>query len=172
MQILSSNIVLYICINMGYPDNKIVLIFGILITFIERYLHSRMHIQMIALYCTRGILKVIASLANVHNVAFSSINVIAITLMVVFFCVFKRRIFLSVFVHKSILSHDNVRPHSSRQSAEHLDSFKLEIFNYPPHHSQDLALFDYHLFTKLKRFLGSLRFNSDNELSKQLSKLT
>lgn len=64
---------------------------------------------------------------------------------------------------KPILLHDNARPHSSRQSAEHLDSFKWEIFNHPPY-SPDLAPSDFHLFPKLKGFLGGVRFNNDEEL--------
>lgn len=74
------------------------------------------------------------------------------------FYVFKHGIILRVIFEKPVpLQDDNARPYSFRQSAEHLNSFKREIFNHPPY-SPDLAPANYHFFTKLKGFLGSLRF--------------
>ncbi|KAJ4426715.1 hypothetical protein ANN_26513 [Periplaneta americana] len=46
---------------------------------------------------------------------------------------------------------------------ELLDQFGWEIFDHPPY-SPDLAPSDFHLFTKLKDFLGGTRFGSDEEL--------
>ncbi|KAJ4442184.1 hypothetical protein ANN_12050 [Periplaneta americana] len=43
-----------------------------------------------------------------------------------------------------------------------------EIFDHPPY-SPDLAPSDFHLFTKLKDFLGGTRFGSDEELKKTVN---
>ncbi|GBM97303.1 hypothetical protein AVEN_181155-1 [Araneus ventricosus] len=62
-----------------------------------------------------------------------------------------------------VLLHDNARPHTAAATQELLDQFGWEIFDYPPY-SPDLAPSDFHLFLKLKKFLGGERFRSDEEL--------
>jgi hypothetical protein len=59
----------------------------------------------------------------------------------------------------------NVRPHKStaartRALQEHVN---WELFDHPPC-SPDLAPGDYHLFTCLKNWLRSQRFNNNDEL--------
>ena len=44
-----------------------------------------------------------------------------------------------------------------------LNRFGWEIFSHPPY-SPDLAPSDYHLFSKLKEFLGGKQFAGDDEL--------
>ncbi|KAJ4434601.1 hypothetical protein ANN_23163 [Periplaneta americana] len=53
---------------------------------------------------------------------------------------------------------------------EQMSTMKLgwEIFDHPPY-SPDLAPSDFHLFTKLKDFLGGTRFGSDEELKKTVN---
>ncbi|GBO35272.1 Histone-lysine N-methyltransferase SETMAR [Araneus ventricosus] len=62
-----------------------------------------------------------------------------------------------------VLFHDNACPHSAAPNQELLDQFGWEIFDHPPY-SPDLAPSDFHLFLKLKEFLGVNRFGSDEEL--------
>ncbi|GBM09283.1 hypothetical protein AVEN_129823-1, partial [Araneus ventricosus] len=62
-----------------------------------------------------------------------------------------------------VLLHDNARPHTAAATQELLDQFGWEIFGHPPY-SPDLAPSDFHLFLKLKEFLGGKRFGSDEEL--------
>ncbi|KAJ4447089.1 hypothetical protein ANN_09078 [Periplaneta americana] len=77
----------------------------------------------------------------------------------------KRRGMLSRGV---VLLHDNARPHTAASTRELLDQFGWEIFDHPPY-SPDLAPSDFHLFTKLKDFLGGTRFGSDEELKKTVN---
>lgn len=72
----------------------------------------------------------------------------------------KRRGMLSA---KVFLIHDNARPHASARTQEELQRLKWEIFGHPPY-SPDLAPSDYHLFPKLKEFLGGKQFDNDEEL--------
>ncbi|KAJ4436705.1 hypothetical protein ANN_16837 [Periplaneta americana] len=58
------------------------------------------------------------------------------------------------------------RPHTAASTRELLDQFGWEIFDHPPY-SLDLAPSDFHLFTKLKDFLGGTRFGKDEELKRQ-----
>ncbi|KAJ4448812.1 hypothetical protein ANN_00203 [Periplaneta americana] len=76
----------------------------------------------------------------------------------------KRRGMLSRGV---VLLHDNARPHTAASTRELLDQFGWEIFDHPPY-SPDLAPSDFHLFIKLKDFLGGTRFGSD-ELKKTVN---
>ncbi|GBM87836.1 hypothetical protein AVEN_27061-1 [Araneus ventricosus] len=62
-----------------------------------------------------------------------------------------------------VLLHDNSRPHTAAATQELLDQFGWEIFYHPPCRL-DLAPSDFHLFLKLKEFLGGKRFGSDEEL--------
>ncbi|GBM13545.1 Histone-lysine N-methyltransferase SETMAR [Araneus ventricosus] len=52
-----------------------------------------------------------------------------------------------------VLLHDNARPHTSAAMQELLDQFGWEVFDHPPY-SPDLSPIDFHLFLKLKEFLG------------------
>lgn len=62
-----------------------------------------------------------------------------------------------------VFLHDNARPHSARRTTALLESFKWDVFNHPPY-SPDLAPSDYHLFMHMKKWLGSQRFDDDEEL--------
>ncbi len=62
-----------------------------------------------------------------------------------------------------IFLQDNARPHTANQTKELLQSFQWDVLEHPAH-SPDLAPSDFHLFPKLKEFLGGQRFSSDAEL--------
>jgi histone-lysine N-methyltransferase SETMAR len=64
-----------------------------------------------------------------------------------------------------VILRDNARPHTSARTRALLEHFNWELFDHPPY-SPDLASSDYHLITYLKNWLGSQRFN-DNEDSLQ-----
>lgn len=72
----------------------------------------------------------------------------------------KRRGLLSSGV---VLLHDNARPHAAQKTKDLLDTFKWDVFAHPPY-SPDLAPSDYHLFMHMKKWLGSQRFDDDEEL--------
>lgn len=69
---------------------------------------------------------------------------------------------------KIFLIHDNARPHASVQTRQVLENFKWDIFGHPPY-SPDLAPSDYHLFPKLKDFLGGQQFANDDELKEAVT---
>ncbi|GBM66715.1 hypothetical protein AVEN_197786-1 [Araneus ventricosus] len=54
-------------------------------------------------------------------------------------------------------------PHTAAATQELVDQFGWEFFYHSPY-SPDLAPSDFHLFRKLKKFLGDKRFGSDEEL--------
>jgi transposase len=62
-----------------------------------------------------------------------------------------------------MLLHDNARPHTAAHTWALLQHFNWELFDHPPY-SNDLAPSDYHLFTYLKNWLWSQRFNNNEEL--------
>jgi transposase len=62
-----------------------------------------------------------------------------------------------------VVLHDISRPHTAARTRALLKHFNWELFDYPPH-SPDLAPSDYHLFTYLKDWLRSQRFNNSKEL--------
>ncbi|GBL85047.1 hypothetical protein AVEN_221285-1 [Araneus ventricosus] len=62
-----------------------------------------------------------------------------------------------------VLLHDIARPHIAAATQELLDQFGWKFFYLPPY-IPDLAPSDFHLFLKLKEFLGGKRFGSDEEL--------
>ncbi|KAL4092242.1 hypothetical protein QTP88_026776 [Uroleucon formosanum] len=64
---------------------------------------------------------------------------------------------------KILLLHDNARPHTAKRTQELLDSLKWEVFPHPPY-SPDLAPSDFHLFPRMKTWLGTQRFDDDEEL--------
>jgi histone-lysine N-methyltransferase SETMAR len=61
-----------------------------------------------------------------------------------------------------VLLHDNARPHTAVRTRALSEHFNWELFDHPPY-SLDLTPSYYHLYTYLKNWLGSQRFNS-NEL--------
>jgi histone-lysine N-methyltransferase SETMAR len=64
-----------------------------------------------------------------------------------------------------LLVHDNARPHTSTAARTRalVEHFNWELFVHPPY-SPDLASSDYHLFTYPKNWLGSQRYNNNEEL--------
>jgi hypothetical protein len=64
-----------------------------------------------------------------------------------------------------MLLHDNVRPHTATCTSALLQHFSRELFNHPSY-CLELTPDDYHLFTYLKNWLRSQRFNNDEELMK------
>ena len=64
--------------------------------------------------------------------------------------------------HKKIIFHqDNARPHTCNIAMSKISELNFDLLPHPPY-SPDLAPSDFHLFPKLKMFLGGQRF-SDNE---------
>jgi transposase len=61
--------------------------------------------------------------------------------------------------------HDNARPHTRTVTLTRalLEHFNWELFDHPPY-SSDSAPSDCHLFTVLKNWLESQRFNNNEEL--------
>jgi histone-lysine N-methyltransferase SETMAR len=59
-----------------------------------------------------------------------------------------------------MLLHDNARPHAAARTQAMLQEFGWKVFEDPAY-SPDLAPSDFHLFPKLKEFLGGRRFKSD-----------
>ena len=65
---------------------------------------------------------------------------------------------------KKILFHqDNARPHTCVLAMAKIHELKYELLPHPPY-SPDMAPSDFHLFPKLKIFLGGRRFSSNEEL--------
>jgi transposase len=64
-----------------------------------------------------------------------------------------------------VLLHENAYSYSSARTRGLLEHFNWELFDHPPY-SPDPAPSDYHLLTRtyLKNWLGSQRFNSNEEL--------
>jgi transposase len=62
-----------------------------------------------------------------------------------------------------VLLHDNVRPHTAPHTHALIKLFNSEIFDHPPY-SPDLAPSDYHLFIKMKVWLATQRFHTNEEL--------
>jgi hypothetical protein len=62
-----------------------------------------------------------------------------------------------------MLLHDNAGLHTPGHTQTLLEHFFWELFDHPPY-STDLALSDYHLFTSLKNWLRSQRFNNNDLL--------
>jgi histone-lysine N-methyltransferase SETMAR len=62
-----------------------------------------------------------------------------------------------------VLLYDNVRPHTAVRTNALIKLFNWEIFDHPPY-SSDLAPIDYHLFTKMKVWLATQRFHTNEDL--------
>jgi transposase len=61
---------------------------------------------------------------------------------------------------KVVLLQDNARPHTAAGTNALINLFNWEIFYYPSY-SPDLAPSDYYLFTKMKVWLGTQRFHTN-----------
>jgi len=64
---------------------------------------------------------------------------------------------------KGVVLLHNARPHTAARTNALIKLFNCEIFDHPPY-SPDLAPSDYHLFTKMKVWLATQRFNTNKEL--------
>jgi histone-lysine N-methyltransferase SETMAR len=62
-----------------------------------------------------------------------------------------------------MLLHANAHRHAAARTRALLEHFNWELFDHHPY-SPDLAPSDYRLFTFLKNWLGSQRFNNNEEL--------
>ncbi|KAJ4438551.1 hypothetical protein ANN_14498 [Periplaneta americana] len=62
-----------------------------------------------------------------------------------------------------IFLHDNSRPHTARHTATKLQKFNWKVLDHSPC-SPDFAPSDYYLFMHMKTWLGSKRFDDDEEL--------
>jgi histone-lysine N-methyltransferase SETMAR len=56
--------------------------------------------------------------------------------------------------------HDNARPHTAAAKQYLIATFGSEQFDHPPY-NPDLAPSDFHVFLRLKTFLGGRRFHDD-----------
>jgi hypothetical protein len=61
-----------------------------------------------------------------------------------------------------VLFHGNARPHTAARTRALLEHINWELFDHP--HGPDLAPSDCHLFTYLKNWLRSQRFNNNDQL--------
>jgi histone-lysine N-methyltransferase SETMAR len=68
-----------------------------------------------------------------------------------------------MFTKGAVLLHDNALLHTVARTNALIKLFNWEIFEQPPH-SPDLASSDYHLFTKMKVWLATQRFQTNEEL--------
>lgn len=64
---------------------------------------------------------------------------------------------------KIIFHQDNARPHTCVTAMAKINELKYDLLPHAPY-SPDLAPSDFHLFPKLKSFLGGQRFSSDEEV--------
>lgn len=67
-----------------------------------------------------------------------------------------------------VLLHDNARPHTAAMTKTQLDKFRWELLDHPPY-SPDLAPSDFHVFPKLKEYLGGKRFENDDVLKETVT---
>ncbi|GFO41133.1 beta,beta-carotene 15,15'-monooxygenase [Plakobranchus ocellatus] len=66
-----------------------------------------------------------------------------------------------------VLQHDNATPHSANLTQQWLQRYGWEILPHPAH-SLDLAASDFHLFGPLKRHLGGMAFETEDDLISEL----
>ncbi|GFO07792.1 histone-lysine N-methyltransferase SETMAR [Plakobranchus ocellatus] len=66
-----------------------------------------------------------------------------------------------------VLQHDNATPHSANLTQQWLQRYGWEILPHPAH-SPDLAPSDFHLFGPLKRHLGGMAFEIEDDLISEL----
>jgi hypothetical protein len=62
-----------------------------------------------------------------------------------------------------VLLHDNALPHTAARKNALIKLFNWVIFDHRPY-SPDLVPSDYHLFTKMKVWLATQRFHTNEEL--------
>lgn len=75
---------------------------------------------------------------------------------------------LQILSTKVCLIHYNARPHASARTQQELVRLKWEIFGYPPY-CPDLIPRNFHLFPKLKDYLGGKQFVIDEELKQAVT---
>jgi hypothetical protein len=61
------------------------------------------------------------------------------------------------------LLHDNALPQTAARTVALLEHFNWELFDHPSYRP-DFAQSGYHFFTHLKNWLGSRRFNNNEDL--------
>ncbi|GFN80982.1 histone-lysine N-methyltransferase SETMAR [Plakobranchus ocellatus] len=66
-----------------------------------------------------------------------------------------------------VLQHDNATPHSANLTQQWLQRYGWEILPHPAH-SPDLAPSDFHLFGPLKRHLGGMAFETEDDVISEL----
>ncbi|GFO34491.1 histone-lysine N-methyltransferase SETMAR [Plakobranchus ocellatus] len=66
-----------------------------------------------------------------------------------------------------VLQHDNATPHSANLTQQWLQRYGWEILLHPAH-SPDLAPSDFHLCGPLKRHLGGMAFETEDDLISEL----
>ncbi|GFO28520.1 histone-lysine N-methyltransferase SETMAR [Plakobranchus ocellatus] len=66
-----------------------------------------------------------------------------------------------------VLQHDIASPHSANLTQQWLQRYGWEILPHPAH-SSDLAPSDFHLFRPLKRHLGGIAFETEDDLISEL----
>ncbi|GFO33140.1 histone-lysine N-methyltransferase SETMAR [Plakobranchus ocellatus] len=66
-----------------------------------------------------------------------------------------------------VLQHNNATPHSVNLTQQWLQRYSWEILPHPAH-SPDLAPSDFHLFGPLKRHLGGMAFETEDDLISEL----
>ncbi|GFO42647.1 histone-lysine N-methyltransferase SETMAR [Plakobranchus ocellatus] len=66
-----------------------------------------------------------------------------------------------------VLQHDNATPHSANLTQQWLQRYGWEILPHPAHRP-DLAPSDFHLFGPLKRHLGGMAFETEDDLISEL----
>ncbi|GFN91422.1 histone-lysine N-methyltransferase SETMAR [Plakobranchus ocellatus] len=66
-----------------------------------------------------------------------------------------------------VLQHDNATPHSANPTQQWLQRYGWEILPHPAH-SPDLAPSDFHLFGPLKRHLGGMAFETEDDIISEL----
>ncbi|GFO49959.1 transposase [Plakobranchus ocellatus] len=66
-----------------------------------------------------------------------------------------------------VLKHDNATPHSANLIQQWLQRYGWKILPHPAH-SSDLAPSDFHLFEPLKRHLGGMAFETEDDLISEL----
>jgi len=67
-----------------------------------------------------------------------------------------------------VFIHDSVRPHTANVTKQLLADFAWEQFNHPPY-CPYLAPSDFHIFLRMKSFMGGQNFNEDDEVKKAVS---
>jgi histone-lysine N-methyltransferase SETMAR len=68
-----------------------------------------------------------------------------------------------MFTKGVVLLHDNARPHTAARTNDLIKLFNWEIFDHPSY-IPVLVPIDYHLFTKVKVWLATQLFHTNEEL--------